>query len=363
MPLSRLPIIALCASALLLGACRSAPETREAPAPAPASEVVGEAAKSPYPASYAGALPCRDCERIEARLNLFGDGVYYLQEIHHGGASDGMLSDDIGRWSRSGEKTLRLDGGREAPLLLDEDAGGGLSSTDGGVSYRFERDAELRVLEPRIHLRGLFTQLAGAARFHDCLTGRDIEVSNEADFASLERAYAAHDQPSPGQPVFATVDGRIAQRPKTDSPELQSALVVERFRKLWPGESCNARYTDADLFGTTWKLAQIDGRLAIAAPEGNPATLTLDEGAQRASGSTGCNRYTSAFSQEDGQVRFSPAAMTRMACPAPAMLQETAFAAMLGKAARLKVSGQQLEVLDENGAVLARFDVMPLPVE
>lgn len=357
----RLPLAALCASALLLGACRSAPETREAPAAA--ADVVGEATKSPYPASYAGELPCRDCDRIEARLNLFGDGVYYLQETHRGGASDGMVSDDIGRWSRSGETTLRLDGGRGAPLLFDEDPSGALLSAEGGIAGRFERDAALRVLEPRIHLRGMFTQLGDAARFHDCLTARDIEVSREADFASLERAYAAYDKPSPGQAVFATVDGRIAQRPKTDSPELQSALVVERFRKLWPGETCNARYVDADLFGTTWKLAQIDGRLAIAAPEGNPATLTLDEGAQRASGSTGCNRYTSGFVLEEGQVRFSPAAMTRMACPAAAMQQETAFAAMLGKAARLKVSGQQLEVLDEAGAVIARFDVMPLPVE
>ncbi|MFT3805750.1 META domain-containing protein [Arenimonas sp.] len=359
MPFARLPLAALCASLLLLGACRSAPDTREEPV---ASDVVGEAAKSPYPASYAGELPCRDCERIEARLNLFGDGVYYLQETHRGGASDGVVSDDIGRWSRTGEKSLRLDGGRETPLLFDEDAGGALLSADGG-SHRFERDATLRVLEPRIHLRGMFVALGGGARFHDCLTGRDIEVATDADYAALDRAYAANDPSSSGQPVLATVDGRIAQRPKTDSPQLQSALVVERFRKLWPGESCSARYVDADLFGTTWKLAQIDGRLAIAAPEGNPGTLMLDEGAQRASGSTGCNRYTSAFAMEDGQVRFSPAAMTRMACPAPAMLQETAFAAMLDKAARLKVSGQQLEVLDEAGAVIARFDVMPLPVE
>lgn len=358
MPFPRLLPAAVCASLLLLGACRSAPETREEPA---ASEVVGEAVKSPYPASYAGELACRDCERIEARLNLFGDGVYYLQETHRGGASDGLVSDDIGRWSRTGEARLRLDGGREAPLLFDEDPAGALLAVDGGA--RFERDAALRVLEPKIHLRGLFTELAGSARFHDCLTGRDIEVATEADYAALDSAYAVVDKSSPGQPVFATVDGRIAQRPKTDSPELQSALVVERFRKLWPGESCSARYVDAELFGTTWKLAQIDGRLAIAAPEGNPATLTLDEGAQRAAGSTGCNRYTSGFVLEDGQVRFSPAAMTRMACPAPAMLQETAFAAMLGKAVRLKVSGQQLEVLGEAGTVIARFDVMPLPVE
>lgn len=360
MSLSRLPLAALCASVLLLGACRSAPEAREEPA---AADVVGEAVKSPYPASYAGELPCNDCDRIDARLNLFGDGVYYLEETHRGGASDGSVSDDIGRWSRTGENTLRLDGGRGSPLLFEEEASGALLFSEGGGARRFERDATLRVLEPRIHMRGMFTQLNGVARFHDCLTARDIEVSSEGDFAALDSAYAAQGSAASGQSVFATLDGRIAQRPKTDSPQLQSALVVERFRKLWPGESCSARYTDAELFGTTWKLAQIDGRLAIAAPDGNPATLTLDEGGQRAAGSTGCNRYTSAFVLEEGQVRFSPAAMTRMACAAPAMLQETAFAAMLGKATRLKVSGQQLEVLDEAGAVLARFDVMPLPEE
>ena len=45
------------------------------------------------------------------------------------------------------------------------------------------------------------------------------------------------------------------------------------------------------------------------------------------------------------------------------MAQESAFVAMLAKVASAKVTGQQLELRDAAGAVLARFDVLPMPVE
>lgn len=357
--------IACGVTAVLLSGCRSLPAEKPADSNAAREETPAPA----YPASFTGRLPCAGCAGIDARLNLFADGVYYLHEIPVGAAGGGPGQDDVGRWSHSGEGRIRLDGGREATwhfavqddgsLRLLEREEGAIAS---GHDHRLARDPVFRVLEPRIPLRGLLTVLAGNARFHDCLSGRDLRVADEGQAGAMLAAYAAAGR-GDGAGLLATLDGRIAQRPLTDSPELQSALVVERFRKLWPGEACGPRYADAELAGTSWKLAQLDGRLALGEPEGKPATLTLDLQAQRASGSTGCNRFSSGFVLEDGGIRFSPAVVTRMACPAAAMLQESAFVAMLGKAARLQVSGQQLEVSDEAGVVVARFDAMPLPAD
>ena len=359
-------VFACCFAVFGLSGCRSLPE--EKPAAVESAETA-EATAAEFPASFAGRLPCASCEGIETRLNLFADGVYYLHEIHLGEAGGEQGVHDIGRWSHSGEARIRLDGGREAPLFFAEEADGSLRLLDrdgqtiaSELASRLARDARFQVLEPRIPLRGMLTVLAGAARFHDCLSGRDLRVADEGQSAALRQAYATAGV-GEGQSLLASLDGRIAQRPLTDSPELQSALVVERFRRVWPGETCGPRYADAELSGTTWKLSQLDGRLALGEAEAKVATMQLDVATQRVTGSTGCNRYSGGFALEGDAIRFSPAAMTRMVCPAAAMLQESAFAAMLGKAARLKVSGQQLEIYDEVGSVIARFDAMPLPAE
>jgi copper homeostasis protein (lipoprotein) len=366
MPVVRHLIFTCCFAAIGLSGCRSFPE--EKPAAVESAEAA-QAAAAEFPASFAGRLPCASCEGIETRLNLFADGVYYLHEIHLGEAGGEPGVHDVGRWSQSGEDRIRLDGGREAPLFFAEEADGSLRLLDrdgqtiaSELDYRLAREARFQVLEPRIPLRGMLTVLGGAARFHDCLSGRDLRVADEGQYTALRQAYAAAGV-GEGQSLLASLDGRIAQRPLTDSPELQSALVVERFRRVWPGENCGPRYADAELSGTTWKLSQLDGRLALSEAEATPATMQLDITTQRVTGSTGCNRFSGGFVLEGDRIRFSPAALTRMACPAAAMLQESAFAAMLGKAARLKVSGQQLEIQDEAGGVIARFDAMPLPAE
>jgi copper homeostasis protein (lipoprotein) len=79
------------------------------------------------PASFAGTLPCSDCEGVRAQLDLWPDGIYHLQRIHLGRAAG--RDDDRGRW-------------QPAP----------------------GRD--------EIRLHGEFRYLADAASFEECLTGR-----------------------------------------------------------------------------------------------------------------------------------------------------------------------------------------------
>jgi heat shock protein HslJ len=60
----------------------------------------------------------------------------------------------------------------------------------------------------------------------------------------------------------------------------------------------------------------------------------------------------------DGEsLHFSKMATTRMACPEPLAAQESAFLKALETTAAWKISGNQLELKNGSGAVLARFEV------
>jgi heat shock protein HslJ len=83
------------------------------------------------------------------------------------------------------------------------------------------------------------------------------------------------------------------------------------------------------LDNTQWQLVewkQADGTLravpgaagdaAAAGPAGHPITLDLSTatGQRRASGFSGCNRYTGTYTLKNGLLSFGPLAGTRMAC-------------------------------------------------
>jgi hypothetical protein len=81
---------------------------------------------------------------------------------------DELAVDEVGRWRMDPDaSTLLRDGGHEAPL--------------------------------RLH--GMFTYLADAARFEECLTGRSYPVAQEHDYPALEVEYLTLAKFAPGAPV------------------------------------------------------------------------------------------------------------------------------------------------------------------
>lgn len=106
------------------------------------------------------------------------------------------------------------------------------------------------------------------------------------------------------------------------------------------------------LAGTSWVLSELNGQPVLA-----DTTISLQFGAEgQASGTDGCNRYTTSYSAEGDAIQFSPnAAMTMMACPTPIMDQATAYMAALTTAATFAVDGDTLTLSDASGAPLAVF--------
>ena len=142
--------------------------------------------------------------------------------------------------------------------------------------------------------------MADAALFEECLTGLKLPVAQEGDNAALEAAYTAKRR-EPGQPILATVDGRIALRPVMDGDGTVDTLVVERFDQLWPNESCGARGVTHELEGTRWVLTRLGDEVVTLNEGQRELSLALERSERRVAGYAGCNRLIGAYDHHSGQ--------------------------------------------------------------
>jgi heat shock protein HslJ len=102
---------------------------------------------------------------------------------------------------------------------------------------------------------------------------------------------------------------------------------------------------------TAWTLATLAGRAAPSAPV---PTLSFESG--RAQGSDGCNRFGGAYTVSGDRLQIGPNLVTtQRACPEPAQQTAKAFQAALAGAARYRIDGPRLLLLDSAGATLATF--------
>jgi copper homeostasis protein (lipoprotein) len=109
------------------------------------------------------------------------------------------------------------------------------------------------------------------------------------------------------------------------------------------------------LKSTYWKLVTL-GDTRVSAGDGQrEAHIILSATSNQASGSGGCNRMFATYTLNGDALTFGAVGATKMACPG-AMETENAFLPALGRVTRWRISGQQLELLDAAGAVVARFD-------
>lgn len=231
-------------------------------------------------------------------------------------------------------------------------------SIESSLNYDLRRAAAFAPVEPQLVMRGMYRYMADAAVFEECLTGRRFPVSMEADNVALERAYLAA-QAQPGEPVLASFEGRIAQRPAMEGDITVLSVVPERFLSLSPGGGCAAATTAVALTGIDWKLTRL-GVMAVvvAEPRRQPSlTLTADG---RVAGFDGCNGLAGSYHIAGGSIAFSQLVSTKMAC-LDGMEHERAFADALGRARSFTITGTQLELADTDGALIARFEARVTP--
>ena len=332
------------------------------PAPPVASPDVRMMADAMLPALYEGVLPCADCAGIRYSLDVRRDRVYFLRMTYLGkGAGEGDSFYDIGAWSMSPDASkVILRGSGEAPLIFSienpetllklDAAGNPIQST---ANHELKRNASYKPLEPRVMMRGVYTYMADAGLFRECLTQLKFPVAQTADNAALERAYSAARQ-QPGQEVLVKVDGRIAMQPRMEGSGTQPALVVEKFIAVMPGETC-AGTASATLENTHWKLVEAGGQPVVTPADRQEAYFRLDPLGNQLQGFSGCNQFGGGYKVEGRTLRFTQVSMTMMAC-VDTNNPEQRFTTAVNSVAAYKISGNRLELLDSAGATLARFE-------
>ena len=331
---------------------------------AQASAAAGTSLDDSLPATFSGVLPCADCPGVEYRLELFEDGAYYLRTTYQG--RDGAPLDDIGTWVRSSDgRVLALHGGREAPVMFAIAGPDTLDQLDhegrpivSTQNHSLARTDGLEPLEPSLNMRGMFRYFADSALFEECLTGRKMPVTMDADYLRLEQAYLQARR-EPEEALLASLRGRIVERVGMEGPA-RPTVVVETFSGVWPGESCGTRFASAELHETYWRLTQLDGEpVFVGAGQREPHMVLRDGEPASVHGSTGCNRFTGQFEREGTSLRFGTLAATMMAC-ADTMAQESAFTRALDATRSWRIIGQHLELSDDEGRLRARFEAVYL---
>ena len=103
---------------------------------------------------------------------------------------------------------------------------------------------------------------------------------------------------------------------------------------------------NANLTGN-WQVSSING----ASVPG--ATVTMDIADGLVSGSSGCNRYNSSYTQSGYTLTFAPAAMTQLACAPAEMKAEARFGKALNSVTSYSFSTNgELQMFSGNALVL-----------
>jgi copper homeostasis protein (lipoprotein) len=353
---------------LSVSGCVGIPTQAETPAAPPAASPAARMlAGAMLPALYEGTLPCADCAGIRYSLDIRADRVYFLRYTYigkHGGVDESF--DDIGVWSASPDaNALILKGGRAAPLSFSIENPETLRKLDAEgrpivstLNYELRRNASYRPLEPRVSMRGMYSYMADAGIFRECVTQLKLPVAQLEDNAALESAYGRA-RKEPNEQLLVNLDGRIAMLPPTEGEGLQPTLVVERFIGVRPGEACESA-ASATLENTHWTLVRALGEPVDTPADRTEPHMSFDPIGTRVSGFSGCNRFNGGYERDGDHLTFKNVAMTMMAC-ADSRNPEARFVQVMNGTTHWKIAGNELELLDPAGKSLATFRARVAP--
>lgn len=325
---------------------------RSVPAGVPAQ---ARSLPNPLPALYTGLLPCADCEGIRYEIDLRADRVYFSRMTYLG-KEPVVAHDEIGQWNITDDDVLVLHGQGDRPeqfaladasVLRKLDMNG--QPIASGFNYSLQRQQIYAPLEPQLSMRGMYRPAADVPVYEECLTGLNLPVSMDGDGAALRDAYSKVRR-EPDQAVLASLEGRIVHHDDAQ----HDLLIVTRLDRFWLNESCGARGVTHDLENTRWVLVRLGDETVQMVPGAREPYIALEPTAHRISGHGGCNRLAGSYELDGSRLRFTQLALTRMACAD--MKYETDFARALNATASWKITGNHLDLLDANGATLARFE-------
>jgi uncharacterized lipoprotein YbaY/heat shock protein HslJ len=335
---------------------RPVASAREARA-APSAATLGA-----LPATFTGDLPCADCPALRYTLNLFADGAFYLREFYEGRNAPPRY--DIGRWMLSSDGVIvQLAGGRDAPVrlrIVDADtlrllAPDGTERPPAPRPWLVRRE-EFQPISPELAMSGMVRVDGDSVSFTECLTGQRWPVDAEGDAAKLRAAVSAP-QGAAARPVLVSLEGALSPAGAGAAPTLRVMRVIS----AWPGRSCRDRGGTSSLTNMYWKLTLLKGQPVFAAARQREPSLILAQadGRSVARGSGGCHNFSGPFELAGNALTLAPRVLDGPECAA-GMAQQRAYLAALSEVRSWRIIGQQLELFDGAGGLLARYEARAL---
>ena len=249
--------------------------------------------------------------------------------------------------------SLMADGGiyEFEPLRPEESMTG---SVKGTATYR-----ERMALPPGAVLEAILEDVSKADASAPVIGQARIEKPGNPPFRFEIRYDPSGIDPSHRYAVRAriTVDGKPFFTTAQNYPVLTGGKGNE-VELLLRKVGASARPTES-LENTYWKLTRLGDAPVAVAPQQREPHLILNSATQRVGGSGGCNRLGGGYEVKGDRLSLDSVVTTLMACP-EGMEVEKAFLDVLGRVSGWRIAGQQLELVDGTGKVIARFEARHL---
>ena len=114
--------------------------------------------------------------------------------------------------------------------------------------------------------------------------------------------------------------------------------------------------SQARLIETYWKVVELEGKPVEVKAGTREPHMVLRSDKNAVSGYSGCNTFRGVFEITGTNLRFKNMASTLMACLPAGSDTEKNFLSALNATAAQRVSGETLELRDQDGKVRARFE-------
>jgi heat shock protein HslJ/uncharacterized lipoprotein NlpE involved in copper resistance len=314
------------------------------------------------PVTYSGVLPCVACVGREFTLSLRPDGLFLLRQVYlskEKGKEKTLV--EQGSWSRSTDGSrIILWGGieverqfaiRDDTLRMLDAQGREIQST---LNYDLVRSRTFDPIEQPFRKRWMYVRDSDRGFAIDCIKGLRFPVAQERDMAALNTAYGTA-KPAESAPLVVEFEGHFARRPKPQDPAEEEVVVVNKFLQVSSGESCTGSLPVGGLENTYWKLVELNGRSIAIGPGQQEPHLRLESVLRRVTVSSGCNSLQGGYQVSQGNLRFTPMAGTKKACPEDVMDQEGALLKALEATTTFRLFTEALELYGQ-GKRLARFE-------
>jgi putative lipoprotein len=331
---------------------------------------------------YQGVVPCADCAGIETTLKLTTGRTYELSMTYLGKSATPISSAGPFEWRQDGRAIM-------------------LKTGDG--TPRFYRVEENRLRQLDMHGEPITSALAdkyvlqklaaNTASGQSTLTGtatyrERMTLPAQSVFEATLEDVSRVDAPAqvigrarienPGNPpikfAIAYDPGRIDSKHRyvvrarirvvdnllftteagypvlTAGHPSQASLLLSRATVGVPSPTGST----PTLENTYWRLMRLGTRSVAVDENQREPHLILHPADKRVTGSGGCNSLAGTYRLERNGLTFSQMAGTMMACPS-GMEHERAFHEVLGRVATWRIEGEQLELCDSSGKVIASF--------